>query len=377
MNPVEALCIDTGEVQRTFPVVPALATARERMKPVPHEQELDRGPSCPDRLEAVRVVQLAPKLPDDSLGHVGVPRHAGTVEVRPQVRKPGLEEGHGVLQPLREKLRSGVLPLGVQVSQMAPIRGIAELVTQVQERPMDDDRDMPREAQPAPQRPQDMYHADLNRGVGKHRACRRPKSRILVQNKAFQRVAESLDVQERGLPGAEVLVGEQAGLRDILRPDVGRKAEGVLDAPDAHGPAIGQQIPVPTRPQLAGYLGEALALQSQLLHPSPDRVGLHAQIAAHCPVRSLDIEVPEDGLGLDLLAELGRVEKGAPTRSTLPALNADCPSVPFHLPCEPVSPDRPISTVWARFFPSAHFLFALYPNSQGDHISSTQNGTST
>jgi hypothetical protein len=96
----------------------------------------------------------------------------------------------------------------------------------------------------------------------------------------------------------------------------------MLDATDAHGPAVGQQVAAPARPEGGSHLGEGPAVAPELLYPAPDRIGLQRERAADRAVRLLAVDVRRDGPSLEFLAEPWPVEERAAARQTLVALDA-------------------------------------------------------
>jgi hypothetical protein len=100
----------------------------------------------------------------------------------------------------------------------------------------------------------------------------------------------------------------------------------MLDAADAHGSAVGQQVASPAWLKGNSHLGKGPAVAPELLYPAPDRIRLQRKGAPDRAVRRLAVDVRRDGLGLEFLAEPWPVEKRTAAGQTFAALDGLLPS---------------------------------------------------
>jgi hypothetical protein len=326
------------------------------MKPIIHNQKLQRIPGRTKRFKAIRIMNLSRKVSDDSFDDVIGSRHLWVKEMR---------TGIGDLFQEGEKLGSQSTDSPCpsmtlkKIHLLAPlfhIWGIKDLMSHLQKLLHVSSATFVLVAKMIAEKVFHMTDTELNGNSGKDPADCSPKAQIPIHDKALQGIMDSVSKGDKDrLPTLSVFASRELGHRNILAMDIRSQKKSMLLALDEDGLSIRQKVTSPHGFQFLSHLFKTLTISPQLVNPPKGCQGGDPQLSPYSPIRRFFGEIELRCLIMHGFSKLKSFVKGSSTSQTLVPLNS-LPFVSFSTPldCSIFSNLVPI-TMGTSFFSNINF----------------------
>jgi hypothetical protein len=199
----------------------SIATTTERIKPIIHDQKLQRIPSRPKRFKPIRIIDLPRKVSDDSFDDVIGARHPRVKEMctgMGDLFQEGEKLGH---QSTDSPCPSMTLKEIHLLTPLFHIWDIKDLMSYLQKLIHASSTALVLVAKMIAEKVLRITDTKLNRDSGKDSAHSSPKAQISIHNKALQRIMDSISKGDKNrLPTLSVFASRELDHGNILAMDI-------------------------------------------------------------------------------------------------------------------------------------------------------------
>ena len=329
----------------------SISATAKRMKPITHDQKLQRIPSCLKRFKTIHIVNLSGKISDDSFNDV-----IGSRQTRIK------EMGSRVGDLLQEREILGFQSTGFpyiastfeEVYPLMPllrIWSIKDITNHLQKFLHALSTTFVLIAKIIVEKVLHMTHTELDGNTGKNPSQSSPKSQISINYKASQGIRYSVAKGKKDrFSTLSVLTSEELDHWDILGLDICSKKQGILLTLYENGLSICQKVTSPPGFQFLSYFLKAFTLSPQTINPAKGCQRGNVQLSSHCSIRSLLRKIKPCCMIVHRFSKLQGLIKGFFTSQALISL--------YLYPLSIISSSRIASmffylrpcTIWASFF---------------------------